>query len=277
MSIFIFALSIAPWFIFGIDRVLLSGSFDTIPSITVYSLVVSLIGALLGGILCAFIGRSRNAVFVLAVISFLLGTVNAIAQLGKPEPEPRRTGVTVMEAVQKRKEATWYAFLIPLLGAGGMLTTGLALTKPSKYPDEYETQTSIDAKPQHVWGILTNAAGYKNWNPEIIAIDGKIARNEKITAHVRLGSGAIRKVGLKITEFQDGVRMKWVGGLPLGLFIGTRTFTVGQSGDGTIFRMHLSMKGPLAPMILNSVGDRQPEVDSFTNALKIAAVTIMRD
>src|SRR5260221_14581265 len=66
MSIFIFALSIAPWFIFGIDRVLLSGSFDTIPSITVYSLVVSLIGALLGGILCAFIGRSRNAVFVLA-------------------------------------------------------------------------------------------------------------------------------------------------------------------------------------------------------------------
>jgi hypothetical protein len=32
--------------------------------------------------------------------------------------------------------------------------------------------------------------------------------------------------------------------------------------------MHLRMTGPLAPMILKSVGDRQPEVDSFCAALR---------
>jgi len=38
------------------------------------------------------------------------------------------------------------------------------------------------------------------------------------------------------------------------------------------FRMHLSMTG-LAPSILKSVGDRQPEFDSFSAALKKHAET----
>ena len=37
--------------------------------------------------------------------------------------------------------------------------------------------------------------------------------------------------------------------------------------------MHLSMTGLLAPLILKSVGDRQPEFDSFSAALKKHAET----
>jgi hypothetical protein len=33
-------------------------------------------------------------------------------------------------------------------------------------------------------------------------------------------------------------------------------------------RMHLRMSGPLAPLIRASVGDRQPEIDSFAAALR---------
>jgi len=32
--------------------------------------------------------------------------------------------------------------------------------------------------------------------------------------------------------------------------------------------MHLRMSGPLSSLILKSVGDRQPEIDSFSAALK---------
>jgi hypothetical protein len=35
--------------------------------------------------------------------------------------------------------------------------------------------------------------------------------------------------------------------------------------------MHLHMSGPLAPLILKSVGDRQPEIDSFSAALRAHA------
>jgi hypothetical protein len=62
--------------------------------------------------------------------------------------------------------------------------------------------------------------------------------------------------------------MEWVGGLPLGLFTGRRLFTVTPVPGGAEFRMHLRMSGPMSSLIIKSVGDRQPEVDRFSAALK---------
>jgi hypothetical protein len=56
--------------------------------------------------------------------------------------------------------------------------------------------------------------------------------------------------------------------MPLGLFIGRRTFTVTPRAGGSEFRLHLEMSGLLSRLIVKSVGDRQPEVDSFSAALK---------
>jgi uncharacterized protein YndB with AHSA1/START domain len=136
---------------------------------------------------------------------------------------------------------------------------------------EYTTTATIDAPPEKVWAILTDAATYREWNPEIIALEGRMERGERITAQVRLGSGAIRRVPMTVTALDAPRRMEWTGGLPLGLFVGRRTFTVAPSGGGTEFRLHLEMSGLLSPMILKSVGDRQPEVDSFSSALKLHA------
>lgn len=133
---------------------------------------------------------------------------------------------------------------------------------------EYTSTSVIDASPESVWAILTNAGGYSQWNPEIVAIDGRMALGERITARVRLGDGAVRTVPMQITAFEAPSRMEWTGGLPLGLFIGRRSFTVTSSTRGTEFRLHLQMSGLLSPLILKSVGDRQPEIDSFSAALK---------
>jgi hypothetical protein len=65
--------------------------------------------------------------------------------------------------------------------------------------------------------------------------------------------------------------MEWTGGLPLGLFVGRRVFTVTPVEGGSQFRLYLRMSGPLAGLIGKSVGDRQPEVDSFTAGLKVRA------
>jgi uncharacterized protein YndB with AHSA1/START domain len=133
---------------------------------------------------------------------------------------------------------------------------------------EYIAVSSIRATPETVWKVLTDATGYADWNPEIIGIDGRMALNERITARVKLGGGAIRRVRMRVTAFEAPSRMEWTGGLPLGLFVGLRTFTV-LPRDGVVeFRMHLRMSGPLAPLILMSVGDRQPEIDSFSSALR---------
>ena len=133
---------------------------------------------------------------------------------------------------------------------------------------EYISTIGIDAPPEDVWAILTDAAGYQAWNPEIIHLDGSMTLNGRIKARVKLGDGAIRTVPMRVTELKPHSRMEWTGGLPLGLFVGRRTFTVMPKGPGAEFKLHLVMSGPLSGPIIKSVGDRQPEVDSFAAALK---------
>jgi hypothetical protein len=136
---------------------------------------------------------------------------------------------------------------------------------------EYATTVSIHASPERVWKILTESTGYAEWNPEIIRIEGPMSPGARIKARVKLGNGAIRTIALRVTAFQPPTRMEWTGGLPLGLFVGRREFTVVPRDGATEFRMHLSMSGPLAPLILKSVGDRQPEIDTFSAALRTRA------
>lgn len=133
---------------------------------------------------------------------------------------------------------------------------------------EFVTTAAISASPDTVWSILTDGDAYPEWNPEIIGIDGRLASGARVVARVRLGDGAVRNVRQRVTVFAPRRRMEWVGGLPLGLFVGRRTFTVEPTPGGTAFRMHLQMSGLLSPLILKSVGDRQPEIDRFSEALK---------
>src|SRR5690348_4371958 len=133
---------------------------------------------------------------------------------------------------------------------------------------EYVTTALIDAAPQSVWAILTDGAAYADWNPEIVAIEGTMGVGARITAHVRLGNGAVRRVAQRVRSFEPHSRMEWVGGLPFGLFVGRREFSLTPVRTGTEFRMHLYMSGPLSSLILKSVGDRQPEIDRFATGLK---------
>jgi len=133
---------------------------------------------------------------------------------------------------------------------------------------DYVTVAQINARPDAVWRILTDGAGYAAWNPEILGIRGSMAAHARIKARVRIGSGAIRTVTMRVTTFEPPSRMVWTGGLPLGLFVGTRTFEVIPAGGATEFRMHLTMTGPLSSLIIRSVGDRQADIDSFSAALR---------
>jgi len=133
---------------------------------------------------------------------------------------------------------------------------------------EFLTKATIRAAPEAVWEILTNAAGYANWNPEIVAIEGRMALDERIRARVKVGNGAIRAVSLRVTAFEAPSRMEWTGGLPLGLFTGRRLFTVAPVDGAVEFRMLVQMSGLLSSLMVKAVGDRQTEIDGFAQALK---------
>lgn len=126
MSVTVLALSLAPWFVFGVDGVLEAGRFDSTPITTAYALVVGVLGGAFAGWLCAGISRSRAAVYVLAVLCAGAGLTNHFSQHHKPEPGPRSAGVSVMDAVVQRKEPDWFTLVTPVLGVTALVLAGRA-------------------------------------------------------------------------------------------------------------------------------------------------------
>jgi uncharacterized protein YndB with AHSA1/START domain len=88
--------------------------------------------------------------------------------------------------------------------------------------EHYESTAVIDASPEAIWSVLTDAPGYADWDSGVVRVEGTIAPQEKIK--VVSEANPKRAFPVKVTEFAPGERMVWSGGMPLGLFKGVRTF-----------------------------------------------------
>lgn len=131
----------------------------------------------------------------------------------------------------------------------------------------FATSITIQAAPEAIWRILTDAAGYPSWNTTVSSVDGLIALGEKVTVHAKVAPG--RAFPVKVVAFEAPRHMVWSGGLPLGLFNGKRTFELrATTGSGVEFTMREDYTGWLAPLIAKSLPDLQPAFDEFAACLK---------
>jgi hypothetical protein len=132
---------------------------------------------------------------------------------------------------------------------------------------EYSASTRINALPEKIWAILTDATKYPEWDPVAERIEGRIALGEKVTAYTKLSPG--RGFPAKVTEFEPGRKMTWTGGMPLGLFTGIRTFTLVPQADGTVeFTLRETFSGPMLSLIGGSLPDMTEPFKGFVAGLK---------
>jgi hypothetical protein len=131
----------------------------------------------------------------------------------------------------------------------------------------YDTSATIQASPDAVWAILTDAPGYAAWDSGVDRVEGRIAPGETIKVFSRVSPG--RAFPATVTEFSPGRKMVWSGGMPLGLFKGVRTFTLSPQGEGaTRFTMREEYTGPLLPLFWRSMPDLGPSFAQFSAGLK---------
>ena len=136
----------------------------------------------------------------------------------------------------------------------------------------YEASSTISAKPEAIWAILTDGTGYTSWDSGVERVDGTIASGETIKVYVKVNPG--RAFPIKVTEFVPGQRMVWSGGMPLGLFKGVRTYTLSPQGNGTTkFNMREEYTGLMLPLIWGSIPDLGPSFEQFATGLKAQAET----
>jgi len=132
---------------------------------------------------------------------------------------------------------------------------------------EFSASTTINASPEAIWAILTDAPSYPEWDPSADRIEGRIAPGETVKAYTKLAPG--RAFPAKVTEFEPGKKMVWSGGMPLGLFTGVRTFTLEPQGNGaTKFTIQEVFSGPLLPVIGRSLPDMTVPFQQFVDGLK---------
>ena len=134
---------------------------------------------------------------------------------------------------------------------------------------EYRVALSIDAPAQRVWDLLVDAPGYKTWNPSMVSIDGPIepGRSIKLVSAVNPG----RTFALNITAMDPPHRLVWTGGMPLGLFTGTRTFLIESADQGCRFSMSEVYTGLMSGLIFKSIPDLNDSFKQFAESLKAAA------
>ena len=130
----------------------------------------------------------------------------------------------------------------------------------------YDAVATIEAEPETVWAILTDAPAYSEWDSGVQRVEGRIAPGEKIKVVSEANPG--RAFPVKVTAFEPGRAMTWSGGMPLGLFKGVRTFSLVPDGTTTRFTMREEYSGPMLGLSWRSMPDLGPSFERFARGLQ---------
>ena len=53
----------------------------------------------------------------------------------------------------------------------------------------FATSTTIRARPETIWALLTDAAGFAGWNSTVDRVDGNIAPGERVKVYAKASPG----------------------------------------------------------------------------------------
>jgi uncharacterized protein YndB with AHSA1/START domain len=134
-------------------------------------------------------------------------------------------------------------------------------------PRFFEATSHIAATPEEVWPVLTDVAAWSSWDSGVVSVEGVFALGAKLTIKVAANPG--RAFPITVRQVNEPSRMVFRGGMPLGLFVGERTYTVTPEEDGSRFTMREEYSGPLTGMIAKSIPDLTPSFQRFADGLVV--------
>ena len=112
----------------GADFAFRSGTLDVTVGWLLMATLCNFVAACLGGWIASVIAREKGAVAVKALAGVLLVLGMAIAvwnlMADRPAPSKAIAQLSSSEAAKYARQPSWYEFLIPLIGAAGVLIGG---------------------------------------------------------------------------------------------------------------------------------------------------------
>ncbi|GAB4519329.1 MAG: hypothetical protein OHK0046_28010 [Anaerolineae bacterium] len=133
---------------------------------------------------------------------------------------------------------------------------------------EVGVSIKINARPERVWALLTNAGDFPRWNTTVKSIDGVIAPGQ--TINLKTTAVPDRTFRLRITIAEPHSLMIWQDGRA-PMFSGMRRYTLTPNGSATTFSMTETFAGLMLPMIAGSLPDFRPTFERYAADLKAEA------
>lgn len=136
-----------------------------------------------------------------------------------------------------------------------------------------EFSSKIDANPQIVWDILTDKDQLRAGDVGITRLEGDIRLGNKVKLWTEVGGD--RAFPIKVIEMDINRKMVWQGGMPFGLFTGTRQFNItpadSNDSESVIFHLREDYTGLLTNLIRKSMPDMNPSFEKFVLGVKLLA------
>ena len=131
------------------------------------------------------------------------------------------------------------------------------------------TTIDLEARPDHVWGALTDTTTERAWDPFFTSFDGHVVTGQSL-AIVTEVTGRSFSFRPKVIEATPGRRLVWRGRLLLpGVFDGEHRFELTEPTDGTTRLEHSErFRGLLVPLTRRTVAATEAAFENFNRALR---------
>ncbi len=130
----------------------------------------------------------------------------------------------------------------------------------------YEATVRIKAMPEAIWPLLTDAAGFSDWDSGL-RVEGEIAAGEKIKVYSE--DNLARGRTLRVTALEPERTMTWRRRVPPRLFCRVRTFSLFPAARGTTrFTVREECTGLLLPLLRRWLPDLGPSFEHLAHGLK---------
>lgn len=134
----------------------------------------------------------------------------------------------------------------------------------------FEAVTRINASPAEVWALLVDVSSWRDWDSGVDRVEGRVALGERLTIYATMIRN--RPFTVTVTELRPQEVMRWRAGLPFGLAVIERTYTLDAQEDGsTLLTVREDHTGPLAWLLDRSTPDLNPSFRQFCAGIKAKA------
>ena len=104
------------------------------------------------------------------------------------------------------------------------------------------TEITIPAEPEVVWSVITDADGYKEWNPVLVPIEGNLRDGEKIKYQMTQPDGKQSEVMARVKTMVSLHELNQGGGIP-GILTFDHKWLLEPVDGGTKVTQHEEYRG----------------------------------